>query len=77
MSIIRVDYDGEEQAGFQRFDITKSLAAGLTFRTLAVIAFDTLEWHKTRPAEAQAKLRTGISPEREIELLAEWHASQG
>ena len=65
------------RAGFQRFDITKSLAAGLTFRTLAVIAFDTLEWHKTRPAEAQAKLRTGISPEREIELLAEWRASQG
>ncbi len=63
------------QAGFQRFNISTSLAAGLKFRPLAVTAADTLEWHKTRPAEQQAKLRTGLAPEREVEILAEWHAS--
>ena len=60
--------------GFARFDLRKPIAAGLTFRPLAVTALDTLEWHKTRPAEQQARLRSGISLERESELLAQWHA---
>jgi 2'-hydroxyisoflavone reductase len=49
------------------------MAAGLTFRPLAVTSLDTLEWHLTRPAEQQAELRIGIEPEREREVLAAWH----
>jgi len=33
-----------------------------------------LEWFKQQPAERQARLRAGISAEREAQLLAAWHA---
>jgi hypothetical protein len=35
---------------------------------------DTLAWHAPRPAERQAQLRSGLAPEREIQLLAAWNA---
>ena len=41
----------------------------LKFRSLETTIRETLEWQKTRPAEKQ-KLRSGLSPEREKELLA-------
>jgi len=43
-------------------------AKGLKFRSLETTIRDTLEWQKGRPAEKQ-KLRSGLSPEREAELL--------
>jgi 2'-hydroxyisoflavone reductase len=55
-------------------NIEKAVAAGLTYRPLAVTAAETLEWHKTRPAEQQAKLRSGLTAEREAEILKAWHA---
>jgi len=61
-------------AGFARRDIRKALAAGLTYRSLAVTATDTLAWFKSQPADRQAKPRTGLTPEREAELLAKWKA---
>lgn len=68
-------------AGFERRSGAKAVAAGLTFRPLAVTARDTLDWHRTRPAEEQAAtLRgeiNGIGMEREAEVLAAWHASGG
>ena len=64
-----------DRAGFQRFDLTRPLAAGLTYRPLAVTARDTLNWHKTLPAERQARLNRGITAEKEAELLAEWHST--
>ena len=66
-----VPADGDS-AGFARRSIKKALANGLSFRPLAVTAADTLAWFKAEPAERQAKLRAGISPEREKELLALW-----
>jgi 2'-hydroxyisoflavone reductase len=62
--------------GFARFDLSREVAAGLTFRTLAETAKDTLEYHKSRPAERQAELRAGISADKEREVLAAWHAAQ-
>lgn len=41
---------------------------GLRFRPLETTIRDTLEWQKTRPA-AKQKLRSGLSAEREAELL--------
>jgi 2'-hydroxyisoflavone reductase len=65
-------------AGFLRRNNSKALAAGLTFRPLAVTAKDTLDWHKTRPEEEQkATLEgavAGISPAKEAEVLAAWKA---
>lgn len=63
-------------AGYQRRTGAKALAKGLTFRPLAVTAKDTLDWHKTRPAEEQAATLegkiNGLSMKREAEVLAAW-----
>ena len=68
-------------AGFLRRSNAKALAAGLTFRPLAVTAKDTLDWHKTRPeAEQKATMEgaiAGIPPTKEAEVLAAWKAKQG
>ena len=61
--------------GFARFDLTPEVEAGLTFRPLAETARDTLEYHFSRPPERRASLRAGVAPEREAEVLADWHRS--
>ena len=63
-----------ETAGFARRDVSRALRAGLTFRPLSVTALDTLAWFKTLPPDRQAKLRAGLSAEREAQLLALWRA---
>jgi 2'-hydroxyisoflavone reductase len=60
--------------GFARFDLSREVAAGLTFRTLADTARATLDFHHSRPAERQAVLRSGLTAEREAEVLRAWHA---
>jgi 2'-hydroxyisoflavone reductase len=62
-----------DTAGFARVSNAKALAAGLSFRPLATTAADTLAWFLSEPAERQAALRAGITPEREAEVLAAWH----
>jgi 2'-hydroxyisoflavone reductase len=62
--------------GFARFDLQREVAAGLTFRTLADTAQATLDFHRSRPPERQAQLRSGTTPEREAEVLQAWHASR-
>lgn len=62
------------RVGFNRFDLTRSLEAGLTYRPLAVTAKDTLDYHLSRPAERRQQMRAGIPAERERELLDAWHA---
>ncbi len=44
-------------------------AKGLKYRPLETTIRETLEWQKVRPADKQ-KLRSGLTPEREAELLA-------
>jgi 2'-hydroxyisoflavone reductase len=66
--------------GFSRWSNARALAAGLTYRPLAVTAKDVLDWHKTRPAEQQKALdegtTCGVGPAKEAEVLALWHAKQ-
>ncbi|MDH4043755.1 MAG: NAD-dependent epimerase/dehydratase family protein [Gemmatimonadota bacterium] len=64
--------DGRE--GFGRFDISREVALGLTFRPLAVTARDTLDYYHAQSEERQQELRAGIAPEREAEVLRLWHA---
>jgi nucleoside-diphosphate-sugar epimerase len=66
----------EGREGFGRFDISREVALGLTFRPLAVTARDTLEYHHARPAERRMELRAGIAAEREAEVLRLWHARE-
>ena len=61
-----------ETAGFHHRSIARALKAGLTYRPLPTTSAETLAWFKTQPAERQAKLRSGLTPERETALLAEW-----
>jgi 2'-hydroxyisoflavone reductase len=61
-------------AGFMSIDCSKAYAAGLTFRPLAVTVEETLGWYHTRPPEQQERLRAGIAPEKEAQVLAAWHA---
>ncbi|MGZ8379608.1 MAG: NAD-dependent epimerase/dehydratase family protein [Gemmatirosa sp.] len=63
--------------GFARFDLTKEIALGLTFRPLADTARDTLTFYRAQPSERQATLRAGLTPEREAEVLAAWKARPG
>ena len=75
MPVWRPPTPGNE--GFARFDLTPEVEAGLTFRSLAVTARDTLEYHYSRPAARRAELRSGLTAEREVEVLAAWHARRG
>ncbi|HRE80259.1 MAG TPA: hypothetical protein PLN52_04385 [Opitutaceae bacterium] len=59
-------------AGFARVSYRKAKEAGLTFRSLATTAMDTWAWWQTLPRERQQKLRAGLSPEREAEVLQRW-----
>ncbi|MGD8405626.1 MAG: NAD-dependent epimerase/dehydratase family protein [Anaerolineales bacterium] len=59
--------DTTEDAGFSRVDVSKAVAAGLTFRPLDETVRDTLDWAKTRPTDYE--MRAGLKPEREAELL--------
>ncbi len=63
-------------AAMMYVSIERALAAGLTFRPLAVTVRDTLEWYKARPAEERANPRAGWSRDREREVLVEWHRRQ-
>lgn len=58
-----------ETAGFHRRSNARAIAAGLTFRPLAVTVADTLAWWKRQPEARQAALRAGLTAEREAALL--------
>jgi 2'-hydroxyisoflavone reductase len=66
-----------EESGMARTSIARALAKGLTFHPLAETARDTLAWFKSQPQDRQAKLRAGLTPEREAEVLAQWHKQHG
>jgi 2'-hydroxyisoflavone reductase len=61
-----------KESGMSRTDISRALAKGLTFRPLGDTARDTLAWFKSLPQDRQSKLRAGLTPEREAEVLAAW-----
>jgi len=66
---------GPDTAGFSRRSNAKAVGAGLTYRPLAQTTLDTLAWFKAQPADRQAKLRAGIDPAREQEVLKAWKSN--
>lgn len=60
-------------AGLGQISNRRAIEEGLTFRPLAETARDTLAWFKSQPPARQAKLRAGLTKEREAEVLADWH----
>ena len=64
-------------AGFTQTKIARALAKGLPFRPLAETARDTLAWFQKQSAERQAKMKAGLTPEREAAVLAAWARQAG
>ena len=64
------------ESGLARTSISRALNKGLAFRPLPDTARDTLAWFKTQPPDRQSKLRAGLTPEREKEVIAAWHKQQ-
>ncbi len=60
-------------AGFMSRDVSASLEAGLTTRSTAEIATSALEWEQVLGLDRDR--RSGITREREADLLATWHAA--
>jgi 2'-hydroxyisoflavone reductase len=60
-----------EEASFAKVDCAKAIADRLTFRPLEDIIQATLQWNAARPEGFTG--RAGISREREVALLEEWH----
>jgi 2'-hydroxyisoflavone reductase len=65
-----------DSLGFSRININKALSKGLTYRSITDTTQATLDWFRKQPAERKATLKAGIKPEREVEVLAAWHASK-
>jgi 2'-hydroxyisoflavone reductase len=66
-----------KESGLARAKIDRALSKGLTFRPLGETARDTLAWFKSLPQDRQSKLRAGLTPEREAEVLAAWRKQPG
>jgi len=66
-----------DELGMSRTNISRALAKGLTFRSLGDTARDTLAWFKAQKPERQAKMRAGLTPEREAEVLTALHKQGG
>jgi 2'-hydroxyisoflavone reductase len=62
-----------KESGIAKTNINRALNKDLTFRPLAETARDTLGWFKSLPQERQSHPKAGLLPEREAEVLAQWH----
>jgi 2'-hydroxyisoflavone reductase len=58
-------------AEMNRTDVSRAVAAGLTFRSAEETLRDTADWDATR---GEYEPGAGLAAEREQELLHEWHA---
>jgi 2'-hydroxyisoflavone reductase len=65
-----------DSIGFSQINTQKAISKGLTFRSIGDTTVATLDWFHKQPAERQAKLKAGLTAEREATVLAAWHAQQ-
>jgi 2'-hydroxyisoflavone reductase len=61
-----------EFAGFNSFDASRAVAAGLETRSVEATVSDTLAWDRER--EQTWPMKAGLSLDREAQLLADWHS---
>jgi 2'-hydroxyisoflavone reductase len=66
-----------EYAGAALVSPARAVAKGLRFRPLETTVRDTLAWHGKRPAGQQQKLRAGLAPDRETQLLTQLRGGKG
>lgn len=60
-------------AGALTWSSEKAIKDGLTFRPVDDTVRATVDWFQTLPEKRQAKLRAGMSMEKEAKVLAAWH----
>ena len=65
-----------DSIGFSQINVKKAISKGLTYRSIGDTTNATLEWFHKQTPERQAKLKAGLTPERETAVLAAWHAQQ-
>jgi 2'-hydroxyisoflavone reductase len=65
-----------ETLGFSQVNVQKAISKGLTYRSIGDTTKATLEWFHKQTPERQAKLKAGLTPEREAAALAAWHEKQ-
>ena len=58
-----------EYAGASLVSSARAVSKGLRFRDVETTVRDLLAWHEQRPADQKQRLRAGMTPEREAELL--------
>jgi 2'-hydroxyisoflavone reductase len=63
-----------ENAAFAKTSAVRALNAGLVITPMRKTVRDTLSWHLKRPEIDRTKLKAGIEPQREKEVLAAWRA---
>lgn len=61
-----------ETAGFAAMRNDRAAKAGLTLRPIAETARATLDWFQTLPEDRRKRLKAGLTPEREAEVLKAW-----
>jgi 2'-hydroxyisoflavone reductase len=66
-----------DYAGMHLRSNARAVQTGLKFRSPVLTTRDALAWFKNLPEERQGKVRAGLSPEREAELLSLWAKAQG
>jgi len=68
-----------DELGHMRIDGRRAIEAGLTFRTLATTAADTIAWRASDavPAALRQQPRYVLTPEDEARMLAAWKNRQG
>jgi 2'-hydroxyisoflavone reductase len=69
-----LDPKGDDTA-FASTSAVRAMKAGLKITPMRKTCHDTLAWHLKRPAAERDKLKAGMSPEREKEVLAVLRAS--
>ena len=62
------------EAGHPFIDVTKALNTGMVYRPISETVRDTLDWWANVPQERKDKpMRSGLTAEREAEILALWN----
>ena len=64
------------EIGYSTMNINKAISNGLTFRPLSDTTRATLDWFRKQTPDRQMRMRAGIRPERERQVLTAWHASK-
>jgi 2'-hydroxyisoflavone reductase len=68
------EMSGVQMGGLHQTNVERAMKAGLDISPLQKTTRDTLAWHLARPAAERQELKAGIKREREMEVLAAWHA---